>query len=455
MTGARSAGPSHPDPTTLGRDGAADAAQGGAVADAPRTGRGLGSIFNNDINNILHASAGDAITVAQYSGAVHAILDHRPGLLAQNVGMPDPVIYPSAVATGWEVYHAEISRELWPEQEPGVAEREAGALRRLAALGTDPLQLTIDACRQRHTPVVASYRMNAEDFYHASYRLSDFGRAHAQARIPGAGCLDPAVPAVFDHYVAVITEVMDRYDIDGVELDFRRWYHLVSDPHRNHPVLTRLVRAVRQHADAVGRARGGRRLLVGARVGPSLALDPTPFVYPGSFYPEKPTNASCHDLGLDVPAWVREGLVDYLCPTLFLDGLPAQPRTAEFVALTHGTSVGVYPTLWGWSAWMHGIGERSIGLETADAGALALFKDDLCTAALRLYEDGADGISTYNWYAHLRQARLPHAWAAAFPGAGADRLLAWVHPLLPDREALRRYRASPWPWPADWQPTPR
>jgi hypothetical protein len=445
MTGAPPPGPGRAD------DGAS---RGDGAAAAPLTGRDLGSIFNNDINNILHASAGDAITVAQYSGAVHAILDHRPGLLAQNVGLPDPVIYPSAVATGWERYHAEISRELWPEQDAVVAGRQAAALRRLAALGTDPLQLTIAACRQRQVPVVASYRMNAEDFYHASYRLSDFGRAHAAARIAGAGCLDPAVPAVFDHYVAVIAEVLDRYDVDGVELDFRRWYHLVSDPRRNHGVLTRLVRAVRQHADAVGAARGGR-LLVGARVGPSLDLDPTPFVYPGIFYAEKPTNASCRDLGLDVSAWVREGLVDYLCPTLFLDGLPAQPRTAQFVALTAGTPVGVYPTLWGWSAWMHGIGERSIGLEAADAGALALFKDDLCTAALRLYEEGADGISTYNWYAHLRHARLPHAWAAAFPGAGADRLLAWVHPLLPDRQALRRYRAAPWPWPADWQPTPR
>ena len=413
----------------------------------PLNGRGLGSIFNSDINNLLHASSGDQITAEEYLRGVDAILDLAPGVLAQNVGMPDPVIYPSAVATGWEQYHTEITLEVWPEEDPQPARRQADALRRLASLGTDPLSLTIAACRRRGTPLVASYRMNAEDFYQESYRMSDFGRSHAADRIPGTGCLDPAVPAVFDHYVAILAEVMTRYQVDGIELDFRRWYHLVSDPQRNHGVLTALVRAARQAADGAARERGCPRLLVGARVGPSLTLDPTPFVYPGSFYPEKPTNASCRDLGLDVATWIREGLVDFLCPSLFLDGLPAQPRTAEFVALAAGTPVGIYPTLWGFSAWMHGIGERSIGLGEADQGALALFKDDLCTAALRLYEDGADGISTFNWYAHLRNARLANAWAGELPGAGGDALLTYLHPLLPDPAALRRYRAEPWPWP--------
>lgn len=412
-------------------------------------GRGLGSIFNSDINNLLHASSGDDITAEEYSRGVHAILDLRPGLLAQNVGMPDPVIYPSAVATNWAKHHTEITLELWPEEDPERARRQADAMRRLAALGTDPLTLTIAACRQRGTPVVASYRMNAEDFYHASYRMSDFGRVHAADRIPDAGCLDPAVPAVFDQYAAILGEVMTRYDVDGVELDFRRWYHMVSDPLHNHPVLTRLVRAARQQADAAARAKGRGPMLVGARVGPSLDLEPSPFVFPGIFYPERPTNASCRELGLDVQTWISEGLVDYLCPSLFLDGLPAQPKTREFAELAAGTPVGIYPTLWGWSAWMHGIGERSIGLGPEDQGALALFKDDLCTAALRLYEDGADGISTYNWYAHLRNARMPSYWPGDLPGAGADAVLTYIHPLLPDPQALRRYRSEPWPWPPE------
>lgn len=406
-------------------------------------GRRLGSVFNSDINNILHASSGAQATPEEYTRAVDAILDLRPGLLAQNVGMPDPVIYPSAVATPWDRYHEEVTEEVWPDSDPQVNARQPGAMRALRDAGTDPLSLTVQACRRRGVPLVASYRMNAEDFYHASYRLSDFGRVHADLRVPGAGCLDPLHPVVFEQRLAIFREVVERFEVDGLELDFRRWYHMISAPVENHAVLTRLVRACRQVLDEAARTRGCGRLLLGARVGPSLDSEPTPLVFPGIFYPEKPTNASCRELGLDVATWLAEGLVDYLCPSLFLDGLPGLPLTREFAALAQGTDTGIYPTLWGFSAWMHGIGERVITLETADQGAQALFKDDLCSAALRMHEDGADGISTYNWYAHLRNAGMPNVWTEGIPGAGGDAVLTAVHPLLPDPEALRRYRATP------------
>ena len=64
--------------------------------------RKFGAIFNNDVNNILAAldparSASD--NIADYRRALAEILVTKPGILAQNVGNPDPVIYPSAEAT--------------------------------------------------------------------------------------------------------------------------------------------------------------------------------------------------------------------------------------------------------------------------------------------------------------------------------------------------------------------
>ena len=285
--------------------------------------------------------------------------------------------------------------------------------------------------------------MNAEDYYHGSYLLSDFERAHPEWRIPGAGCLDPAIPEVYAHRMAIFREVAERYDIDGIELDFRRWYHMVSDPLKNHTVLTRMVRETRRMLDEVARMKGRRKLILGARVGPSLDIDPSPFVYPGSYYPVKPVNASCRELGLDVRTWISDRLVDYLCPTLFLDGLPGQPKTREFADLAKGTQVGIYPTLWSWCYWEHGITERTITLETKDEQALALYKDDLCTAALRMYEDGADGISTFNWFSHLRNAKMPAFAESEYGGAGADAVQTAIYPLLRDPAAIRRYRATP------------
>lgn len=54
--------------------------------------RSFGSIFNNDINNILDAldpQLPAAQVAAGYNSALGQILDSKPGILAQNVGMPD------------------------------------------------------------------------------------------------------------------------------------------------------------------------------------------------------------------------------------------------------------------------------------------------------------------------------------------------------------------------------
>jgi hypothetical protein len=165
-------------------------------------------------------------------------------------------------------------------------------------------------------------------------------------------------------------------------------------------------------------------------------------------------NASCKDLGLDVGTWLQEGWVDYVCPALFGGHLPGLPKTAEFVELAKGTAVGIYPTLWPVAAWQtRFIIEKQkrryrIGLESKDERALALYKDDLCTAALRVYEEGADGISTFNWNAHLRNARMPDVWTeAAGPEAGTAAVQTYVYPLLKDPAAIRRYRQEPWPVP--------
>jgi len=144
-------------------------------------GKHLGSIFNNDINNILVALDGGAARPEEYRRVVEVILDMQPGVLAQNVGMPDPVIYRSEVATQWDTHLVKMSGQVWEgDAARAIATREAGVMRNLLDAGTDPLTITIDVCRQRSVPIVASYRMNAEDWY----AHTEFGRAHPEWRIP-------------------------------------------------------------------------------------------------------------------------------------------------------------------------------------------------------------------------------------------------------------------------------
>lgn len=146
---------------------------------------------------------------------------------------------------------------------------------------------------------------------------------------------------------------------------------------------------------------------------------------------------------------MREGWVDYLCSSLFGAGLPGLPKIREFVQAANKTQTGIYPTLWSLDSWQQDTCPQwvSITLKKESQRALGLYKDDLCTAALRMYEEGADGISTFNWYCHLINAAMPHIGPEEgqyIQGRGAHVVQTHIYPLLKDPAALRRYREEPW-----------
>ena len=413
--------------------------------------RALGTVFNNDSNNILHAMDADNPTVDDYRRALNAILDARPGVLAQCVGLPEAVAYPTDVDNTFEKHLLGVTRMTWNDADAAVsAERQVNASRCLRDAGTDVLSLTIDACRERDVSVVADYRMNAEDWYDSTYLLSDFGRAHPEWRIPFteeerqrsigagndpphtfAGCLDPASPGVLEHRLAIFSEVARNYDVDGIEFDFRRWCHMISNPLENHPILTRLVRRTREMLDDVARAKKRDRMLLGVRVGPSLD-DPPGTEYPGG---RVHNDFSCRLLGLDVATWIDQEFVDYVSPTLFWPRWPGLPKTREFVALAKDRNVGVYPTLFPLPAWL----EEDSPIEPTDTVRLSRYKNELCRLALDLYADNADGISTFNWYFHLFLAEMPTQWQAYYGYGAAADVQQSVLSVLADPNAIRRY----------------
>jgi hypothetical protein len=196
--------------------------------------------------------------------------------------------------------------------------------------------------------------------------------------------------------MGIFAEVAQKYDVDGIEFNFRRWCKMISDPLKNHPVLTKMVRETRRMLDETARAKGRDRMLLGVRVGPSLA-DPPGSEYPGG---EARVDPSCRELGLDVRTWVKEGLVDFICPSLFWPKLPGVPKTAEFVALVGDRNIGVHPTVFPLPTW----GEDKISIQDMSPDEIKdmmrRHRDEICHAALRCYADGAHGISTFNWFGY-------------------------------------------------------
>ena len=420
--------------------------------------RKLGTIFNDDTTNMCFGNAQADCTQEQYKKTVLTLLrEGKPGVFAFDVGQSESVYYRSEVATYRSKYYEKVCAALAASDfvSPETPRIISDMMEAFAAQGTDILQLTIEACHEANVPVIASYRMGAEDFYHMELELSDFGRTHRHLSIPGTSVLDPACIEVYMHRLDIFREVAEKYDIDGIELNWRRTYNMVSDPLHNYPVLTRMVGDVRRILDNAAVRKGRSQMILGARVGPLLNGAYSVKDFPGGYddskkiigrnaMPWPPFNCiveqSCRDLGLDVKAWIDRGYVDYITPALFNGYLPGIPRIQEFVDLAKGKPVGIYPTLWAKPQWL-AKSEPPIG--TNDTDRMRRHKDDLCTTALKMYEQGADGLSTFNWKPHHQPGMIanPEVLGASL-GYGGAKVLMKALSVIGDRATLAKYANS-------------
>lgn len=176
-------------------------------------------------------------------------------------------------------------------------------------LNTDPLSETIKFARQNNMEVYWVQRM--DDTHDASNPIlfPDFKRKHPETLFgaidnpPKHGKwsgVDYAHPAVRDLAYAIVAEVAENYDVDGIELDF--WRHPVFFKRSAHgedlrpedlALMTDVIRRIRFKLDEVGRTRG-KHLLLNIK-------------YPDSV-------GYCRKIGLDIEQWLKEGLVDTLVP---------------------------------------------------------------------------------------------------------------------------------------------
>ena len=398
------------------------------------SGKNLGSIHNADnVSPFLWQTSGKETTAEEFKSVVASMLKAKTKILAQRVGWPDPVAFRTEVGTTIDKYMYEIVK---PNASWKVISE---CMARLLELGTDPLALASEACREHGVLIVASFRMNDNHLGQNQYMAHDFGRQHPQWRIPGTGLMDPAVPEVFEHRMQLFREAAENYDIDGIEFDFMRWNHMISEPSKNHSILTKMVAETRRMLDEVAKRKGRNRLLLGVRVPPSLETRPGSAKYPGMAHASQ--NDCCKDKGLEVKTWIKNGYVDYVCPSLFWPSWPGLPHTKEFVELAKGSDVGVYPTLFPVPATVHGADGTPI--ERDNHERLLEYKDEFCRLALQCYEDGADGVSTYNWAGTCQPGMVPYperrrpGW-----GYGAKQVQWIMHSKIADPDALRQYQAE-------------
>ncbi len=183
------------------------------------------------------------------------------------------------------------------------------------------------------------------------------------------GTFDFAYEEVRERKKQVLFEILDNYDIDGIDLDFTRIRPFFQDgeKEKNMHLMTGWIEDIRRYLDKKSQERH-RNLKLTAR-----------FEYdPEVNYSE----------GLDVETYVKKGLLDILMLGVIGDATP-DASAKWFIDRCKGTGCKVCPGIEGHFYWIGtdiGTG-RPVTLDTASAAASAY------------YCEGADGLQLYNFVA--------------------------------------------------------
>ena len=310
----------------------------------------------------------------------------------------------------------------WRDEAPGEVEPPAEAdrryfekaywrMRRHMLRGGDPVAVSLAAARRCGIAFFLSYRMN--EIHYVRYpdcpTHSRFWREHPEWRLhqqPAGAPLNYLVPEVRARYLALLTELAERYDLDGMELDFMR-HPTLFPPGREAegtPILTEFVGRVRTMLDRVGEARG-RRLPLCVRVprSPALALA----------------------AGMDVAAWDRAGWIDMVNASPHFRNVLAVDIPAYKAALGRARVYGEmhFNTQGGRTpeGYCNNINRRTTP---------RIYE----TTALSFLDRGADGISLFN-FAYTRDHSFAEPRRRAYPGV--EPPFATLRHIV-DEEHLRR-----------------
>jgi hypothetical protein len=326
-------------------------------------------------------------------------------MLSPNIGQS--VNYPSDVSElcHWRPLSAETQATLEKGMGPIFSKLTYGVADLWRKHGIDSYQLMVDRAREHGLEVFASIRMNdvhmvelddgegpyTDPFYraHPEWRLlSECGRnAH------GALGLNYAIPEVRAHRLALMEELLRRYDLDGLDLDFQRgspyfpsdrpdlewddsrWPHYPRDlSEKGAPIMNQFLEEIRAMTERVGRERG-RDFVLSARVPSTLS--------------------GCRRVGLDPVAWHQNGSLDFLTVSRFLQiyfDLPLE----EFRRVLPGLPV-------------HACIEHTVGAsyENGHGYSRNVSPEIYRGAIAAAYAQGAAGITLYNMFVFLGKGLDP------------------------------------------------
>ena len=262
--------------------------------------------------------------------------------------------YPSKVGTMRGTLCTPEERKQWPARE----EQRFRNVEAMFAQGVDPYALLLAEAKQRGVEALLTYRMN--DAHDSRFLRCKLWLDHPAYRL-GYG-LDFGQEAVRDYTFRIIEEAVQRYDCDGVELDFQRFPTFFRDgvnQEQRIAMINALVQRVRGMLDEEGKKRK-KHMVLAARV---------PTSYEDS-----------RQIGCDPAVWAKSGWIDFL-------------TVSEFLYVRYDLPI---------APWKELIKEIPIygSIECTEGPALSqcLTPEKYRRAAKHLWVDGADGIYLFNFF---------------------------------------------------------
>lgn len=242
--------------------------------------------------------------------------------------------------------------------------------------GTDLVAYTLKRAKKKGMEAFITYRMNDLHFNdtttHCPISYTDFWIQHPEYWLNdttqgynSGGAFDFAIKEVRDRKLAIVSEQLENYAdiIDGYDLDFMRFivYFKSGTGPQNAPLMTQLVKDIRQKVDEVS-AKQGKKILLSARVAPTVEQNMMK--------------------GLDIREWLRLGLLDFISTGVHWRGDPAMPVAKFREEMGKDLNIPFYSSIddGGYRPrefWSHGMHRG------------------MCSHIL---SQGADGIYLFNYY---------------------------------------------------------
>ena len=214
------------------------------------------------------------------------------------------------------IYPSDI--EPWDQCITGVEGRAPG-------YGYDPLGFAVEECHKRgmeiHAwiatiPVGAKNSLGCRTLMKKGFRIRNFSTG---------SYLDPADPSVAPYLASVCGEIVRKYDVDGINLDYIRYpdgwprpsYRDGDTPDQRRSNITAIVRAIHDEVKAIK---------------PWVKMSCSPIGKHADLSRYSSKNFNAHDrVSQEAQEWMRLGLMDQLYPMQYFRGDNYYPFLADWV----------------------------------------------------------------------------------------------------------------------------